>query len=53
MCRATNLENRLSIRPDGVVSKKVIGDLKMAYAILSCSLRDAYTTFPTSKQVLI
>lgn len=56
----TNLENRLRIRPAGVlerlldrlateydqgtthVSKKLIGDLKIAYAILSCSFLDAF-----------
>lgn len=38
----TYLENRLRIRPAGVVSKKLIGDLKMANAIRSCSLREAY-----------
>ena len=29
---AANLENRFSIRPLGVVSKKLIGDLKIANA---------------------
>lgn len=29
------------MRPAGVVSKKLIGDLKIAKAILSCNLRDA------------
>lgn len=38
----TNLEKRLRMRPAGVVSKKLIGDRKMAKAILSWSLRDAY-----------
>jgi hypothetical protein len=35
------LENRLRIRPAGVVSKKLIGDLNMAKAIRSCNFRDA------------
>ena len=35
------LVNLFKIRPAGVVSKKIIGDLKMARAIRSCSLRDA------------
>jgi hypothetical protein len=38
----TNLENLLRILPAGVVSKKLIGDLKIANAIRSCSFRDAY-----------
>lgn len=38
----TNLENRLRIRPAGVVSKKLMGLLKIAKAIRSCSFRDAY-----------
>ena len=38
------LENRLRIRPLGVVSKKLIGLRKIAYAILSCSFREAYNT---------
>jgi hypothetical protein len=29
------------MRPAGVVSKKLIGDLNMAKAILSCNFRDA------------
>lgn len=29
------------MRPLGVVSKKLIGERKMAYAILSCNFRDA------------
>jgi len=33
---------RFKIRPVGVVSKKLIGDLKIAYAIRSWSFRDAY-----------
>jgi len=37
----TYLEKRLRIRPLGVVSKKLIGDLKMANAILSWSFLDA------------
>jgi hypothetical protein len=36
-----NLENRLRMRPAGVVSKKLIGLRKIAIAILSCSFRDA------------
>jgi hypothetical protein len=39
----THLENLFNIRPAGVTSKKDIGDLKIAVAILSCSFRDAYT----------
>lgn len=39
--RETNLEKRLRILPEGVVSKKFMGDLNIAYAILSCNLRDA------------
>lgn len=35
----TYLENRLSMRPAGVVSKKLIGERKMANAIRSCSFR--------------
>jgi hypothetical protein len=35
------LENRFRMRPAGVVSKKLIGDLNMAKAILSCNFRDA------------
>jgi len=38
----TNLENRLRIRPAGVVSKNLMGLLKIAKAIRSCSFRDAY-----------
>jgi len=38
---STYLENRFRIRPLGVVSKNDIGLRKMAYAILSCSFRDA------------
>lgn len=41
--RLTYLENRFNMRPLGVVSKKVIGDRKMANAILSCNLREAYS----------
>ena len=33
------LEKRLRIRPAGVVSKKLIGERKMAKAIRSCNLR--------------
>ena len=39
---STYLENLFKMRPLGVVSKKFIGDRKMACAILSCSLREAY-----------
>ena len=39
--RGGYLENRLRMRPAGVVSKKLIGDLNMAKAILSCNFRDA------------
>src|SRR4051812_7337685 len=35
----TYLENRLRMRPLGVVSKKLIGERKMAKAIRSCSFR--------------
>ena len=42
----TYLENLFRMRPLGVVSKNVIGDLKMANAIRSCNLRDAYKTPP-------
>ncbi len=38
----THLENLLRMRPAGVTSKKDMGDLKIAVAILSCNLRDAY-----------
>jgi hypothetical protein len=38
----THLENLFKMRPAGVTSKKDMGDLKMAVAILSCNLRDAY-----------
>jgi hypothetical protein len=37
----TYLENRFRMRPTGVVSKKDIGDRKMAYAIRSCNFREA------------
>lgn len=37
----TNLENLFRIRPLGVVSKKLIGDRKIANAILSCNFREA------------
>jgi len=36
---STYLENRLRMRPAGVVSKKLIGERKMANAIRSCNLR--------------
>lgn len=39
--KGTNLENLFRIRPLGVVSKKLIGDLKIANAILSWSFREA------------
>ena len=35
------LEKRFNIRPLGVVSKKLIGDRKIAKAILSCNFREA------------
>jgi hypothetical protein len=35
----TYLENRLRMRPAGVVSKKLIGERKIAKAIRSCSFR--------------
>jgi hypothetical protein len=38
---AAYLENLFKILPAGVVSKKLIGDLNMAKAILSCSFREA------------
>ena len=38
----TYLENLFKMRPAGVVSKKLIGDLKIANAIRSCSLREAW-----------
>lgn len=38
----TYLENLFRIRPVGVVSKKIIGDLNMAKAIRSCSLLNAH-----------
>ena len=37
----THLENLFRMRPAGVTSKKDMGDLKIAVAILSCNLRDA------------
>ncbi len=43
--RTTNLENLFRIRPAGVVSKKLIGALKTACAMRSCSLREACGTF--------
>lgn len=39
--RHTNLEKRLSILPAGVVSKKLIGDRKIANAIRSCNFLEA------------
>lgn len=42
LCNSTYLEKRFRIRPVGVVSKKLIGDLKMAKAIRSCNFREAY-----------
>ncbi len=47
------LENRLSIRPAGVVSKKLIGDLNMAKAILSCNFREACKVFQVSFTITI
>ena len=47
------LENRLSIRPAGVVSKKLIGDLNMANAILSCNFREACKVLQVSFEVLV
>lgn len=38
---ATYLENRLSMRPTGVVSKKDMGDRKIAYAMRSCNFLEA------------
>ena len=38
----THLENLFRMRPAGVTSKNDMGDLKIAVAILSCNLRDAY-----------
>lgn len=46
----TNLENRLRIRPEGVVSKKLIGDRKIANAIRSCSFREAWIV-PVSNEL--
>lgn len=40
--KVTHLENLFSIRPAGVMSKKDMGDRKIAVAILSCSFLDAY-----------
>lgn len=45
---STYLEKRFRIRPLGVVSKNDIGLRKMAYAILSCSFRDACNHSPQS-----
>lgn len=42
MYDGTYLENRLRIRPDGVVSKKLIGERKMENAIRSCIFREAW-----------
>lgn len=41
MHERTYLENRLRIRPDGVVSKKLMGERKMENAIRSCIFREA------------
>jgi hypothetical protein len=41
--KRTHLENLFRILPAGVTSKKDIGDLKMAVAILSCNFLDACT----------
>lgn len=43
--RLAYLENLFRMRPLGVVSKKLMGDRKMAWAILSCNLRDACSPF--------
>jgi len=40
--KRTHLENLFRILPAGVTSKKDIGDLNMAVAILSCNFLDAY-----------
>lgn len=40
---STHLENLFNMRPLGVVSKKFMGDRKIAWAILSCNLREACT----------
>lgn len=47
----TYLENRFRIRPTGVVSWKLIGDLKIATSILSCNLREAYSRATTSVRI--
>ena len=38
----TYLEKRFRIRPMGVVSKKLIGERKIAYAIRSCNFLEAF-----------
>lgn len=45
------LENRFRILPVGVVSKKLMGDLKIACAILSCSFREAYPCPPSASAI--
>lgn len=42
MYDGTYLENRLRMRPDGVVSKKLMGERKMENAIRSCIFREAW-----------
>jgi hypothetical protein len=44
------LEKRLSTRPVGVVSKKLIGDRKMAKVIRSCNFREAYASHALALQ---
>ena len=46
------LENRFNMRPEGVVSKKLMGDLKIAYAIRSWSLREACSAGNASQQTI-
>lgn len=41
----TNFEKRFKILPAGVVSKKLIGDRKIAFAILSCNFLEAYNVY--------
>lgn len=40
---STYLEKRFNMRPAGVVSKKLIGERKIAKAILSWSFREAWS----------
>ena len=49
--RVAHLENLFRIRPAGVTSKKDIGDLKMAVAILSCNFREAYRVITREQAV--